>query len=134
MKRVLFLLALCSGLFIANTEVCAQSAKQKAQFNYVMKSLKLTSEQKQKFSPILMRYYEEIASVKKSHSVLKDKYQQADDAGKLTDEQCDLLFNSKHKQEMDELTVRKKYYEEFKKVLSVQQAYKAIRLSNDKVK
>ena len=35
---------------------------------------------------------------------------------------------------MDELAVRKKYYEEFKKVLSVQQAYKAIRLSNDKVK
>lgn len=135
MKRNILLLTLFVGLLACGQTAMAQnSTKQIAQFNHVMKGLKLDKATKDKFRPILIKYYDEIASVKKSHSALKDKYQQADDQGKLTDEQCDLLFNSKHKQEIDELNVRKKYYEEFKKVLSVQQAYKAIRLSNDKVK
>lgn len=134
MKKLLVLLVLCMGMSAGMSVALAQSSKQMAQFNYVMKNLKLTSEQKAKFRPVLMKYYEEISSVKKSYSALKDKYQKADDAGKLTDEQCDLLFNSKNKQEVDELAVRKKYYGEFKKILPVQVAYKAIRLSNDKVK
>lgn len=134
MKRLLILLSFFAAVQVGNFSAVAQSAKQTAQYNYVMRNLKLDKAQKDKFGPVLLRYYSEIASVKKSHSALKDKHQSAIDNGKLTDAQCDMLFNSKHKQEMDELQVRKKYYEEFKKVLTVQQAYKAIRLSNDKVK
>ncbi|MBR5884611.1 MAG: hypothetical protein IKZ17_05210 [Bacteroidaceae bacterium] len=135
MKRNILLLAMFIGMLTCGQSAIAQSSsKQQAQFSHVMTGLKLDKETRDKFLPLLIKYYYEIASVKKSHSALKDKHQKADDEGKLTDEQCDLLFNSKHKQEIDELNVRKKYYEEFKKVLTVQQAYKAIRLSNDKVK
>lgn len=135
MKRNILLLAMFIGMLTCGQSAIAQSStKQQAQFSHVMKGLKLDKETRDKFRPLLIKYYDEIASVKKSHSALKNKHQKADDEGKLTDEQCDLLFNSKHKQEIDELNVRKKYYEEFKKVLTVQQAYKAIRLSNDKVK
>lgn len=134
MKRTVIMLTLAIGMLAGSHTAMAQTGKQVAQFNYVMKTLKLDKAQKEKFTPVLRRYYDEIASVKKSHSALKDKHQAADDAGKLTDAQCDMLFNSKHKQELDELTVKKKYYEEFKKVLPVQVAYKAIRLANDKVK
>ena len=94
MKRNILLLTLFVGLLACGQTVMAQnSTKQIAQFNHVMKGLKLDKATKDKFRPILIKYYDEIASVKKSHSALKDKYQQADDQGKLTDEQCDLLFN-----------------------------------------
>lgn len=135
MKRNIIIYGLFFGMFIfAHTVLAQNGSKQIAQFNHVMKSLKLDKATQAKFRPVLIRYYDEITAVKKNHSLLRDKYRNADNQGKLTDEQCDLLFNSKHKQEMDELYVRKKYYEEFKKILPVQQAYKAIRLSNDKVK
>ncbi len=134
MKRTIVMLTLAMGMMVGSHTATAQTGKQVAQFNNVMKTLKLDKAQKEKFAPVLRRYYDEMASVKKSHSALKDKHQAADDAGKLTDAQCDMLFNSKFKLDQDELTVKKKYYEEFKKVLSVQQAYKAIRVANDKVK
>lgn len=111
----------------------AQTAKQTAHINYVLKNMKLDNATKTKFRPMLLSYYEDIAAVKKDNKELKEKYKAADEAGKLTDAQCDLLFNSKQKQETDELAIRKKYYAQFKTVLTVQQAYKAIRLCNDKV-
>lgn len=131
MRRFLiaFVLLACA----CNVTVTAQSAKQAAHINYVLKNMKLDNATKAKFRPMLVQYYEDIASVKKDNKALKEKYKRADEAGKLTDAQCDQLFNSKQKQETDELAVRKKYYAQFKTVLSVQQAYKAIRLCNDKV-
>ncbi len=82
---------------------------------------------------MLDAYYKEIAAAKADYKKLKDKYDDMRDAGKLTDAQCDLLFNAKIAQEKAELAVREKYYAKFKTVLSTAQAYQAIRLCNDKV-
>lgn len=131
MKRI-FIAAVVLACACA-ASVSAQSAKQAAHISYVLKNMKLDSAAKAKFRPMLVQYYEDIAAVKKDNKALKEKYRRADEAGRLTGAQCDQLFNSKQKQEADELAVRKKYYAQFKTVLSVQQAYKAIRLCNDKV-
>lgn len=131
MKKYIIALALLATT--GSATLLAQTAKQTAHINYVLKNMKLDNATKTKFRPMLLNYYEDIAAVKKDNKELKEKYKAADEAGKLTDAQCDLLFNSKQKQETDELAIRKKYYAQFKTVLTVQQAYKAIRLCNDKV-
>ena len=131
MKKYIIALALLATT--GSATLLAQTAKQTAHINYVLKNMKLDNATKTKFRPMLLSYYEDIAAVKKDNKELKEKYKTADEAGKLTDAQCDLLFNSKQKQETDELAIRKKYYAQFKTVLTVQQAYKAIRLCNDKV-
>ena len=128
-----YIIALALLAMAGSATLQAQTATQTAHINYVPKNMKLDNATKTKFRPMLLSYYEDIAAVKKDNKELKEKYRAADDAGKLTDAQCDLLFNSKQKQEADELAVRKKYYAQFKTVLTVQQAYKAIRLCNDKV-
>lgn len=131
MKKYIIALALLATT--GSATLLAQTAKQTAHINYVLKNMKLDNATKTKFRPMLLSYYEDIAAVKKDNKELKEKYKADDEAGKLTDAQCDLLFNSKQKQETDELAIRKKYYAQFKTVLTVQQAYKAIRLCNDKV-
>ena len=85
-------------------------------------------------SPLLVQYYEEIARVKAPRKALREKYQRAEDLGKLTPQQCDELFQSKQKQEAGELEVRIRFYAKFKTVLTTQQAYEAIKLCNDKIK
>ena len=64
---------------------------------------------------------------------LKDGMQDAIDANKLTPSQCDQLFDAKQKQEEKEPAIHRKYYTKFKTVLTTQQAYKAIKLSDDKL-
>lgn len=110
------------------------AGKQDAHVTYVLKNLSLKKEVADKFRPLLIQYYQEIARVKAPRKALKDKYQKAEDAGKLTAQQCDELFQSKQKQEAGELEVRTRYYTKFKTVLTTPQAYKAIKLCNDKVK
>ena len=59
--------------------------------------------------------------------------QDAIDANKLTAAQCDQLFEAKQKQEEKEPAVNRKWYAKFKTVLTAQQAYKAMKLSDDKL-
>ena len=54
-------------------------------------------------------------------------------ANKLTAAQCDQLFEAKQKQEEKEPAVNRKWYAKFKTVLTTQQAYKAMKLSDDKL-
>lgn len=110
------------------------SEKQQSRITYVLKNLKLDKATQGKLKPVLVKYYEEVSASKKENKALKDKLSAAEDAGKLTATQCDQLFDSKQAQETAELAIRKKYYAQFKTILTPQKAYQAIKLANDKVK
>ncbi len=127
-------LALCCMMLVSVPAEVLGAGKQDAHVTYVLKNLSLSKDVAAKFRPLLVQYYQEIARVKAPRKALRDKYQKAEDAGKLTAQQCDELFQSKQKQEAGELEVRTRYYTKFKTVLSTQQAYKAIKLCNDKLK
>lgn len=107
--------------------------KRDAKIAYVVQALKLDKAVKAKFVPILDKYYDEVSDSKEESKALKEKLAKAEAAGKLTPAQCDELFASKQAQETAELAIRKKYYAKFKTILTVQQAYKAIKLCNDKI-
>ena len=65
MKRNILLLAMFIGMLTCGQSAIAQSStKQQAQFSHVMKGLKLDKETRDKFRPLLIKYYDEIASVK----------------------------------------------------------------------
>lgn len=123
----------CMMLMAAPTDVCG-AGKQDSHIAYVLKNLSLSKEAVAKFRPLLVQYYQEIARVKAPRKALREKYQKAEETGKLTAQQCDELFQSKQKQESGELEVRTRYYAKFKTVLTTPQAYQAIRLCNDKLK
>lgn len=108
--------------------------KDDAHVSYVLKNMKLSKEDAAKVKPLLYAYYKEMSNVKASHKALKEKYSKAEDAGKLTTAQCDELFESKQKQEVAQLAVRKAYYAKMKTVLPAAKAYKLMKLTNDKVK
>ncbi len=124
---------LCMLLMAAPAKVRG-AGKQDAHIAYVLKHLSLSKEATAKFRPVLVQYYQEIARVKAPRKALREKYQKAEETGKLTDKQCDELFQSKQKQEAGELEVRTRYYAKFKTVLTTRQAYEAIKLCNDKLK
>jgi len=108
--------------------------KDAAHISYIFKNMKLTSEEKAKVKPVLQAYYKEVSAAKSAHKALKEKYDAAEDAGKLSAAQCDELFESKQKQERAELDIRKAYYPKFKAILPAMKAYQLMKLANDKVK
>ncbi len=99
---------------------------------YVVKNLKLNKELTGKFSPVCKSYLEELKVAKSEYSKLKDKYKDAGKNGTLTNGQAEQLLNAKFEADAKELAVRKKYYEEFKKVLPLKKVYYAFDLANDK--
>lgn len=123
---LLALLTITPGVFAGE--------KQDAHIAYVLKNAKLSKELNTKLKPMLELYYKEMSSAKTAHKQLKEKLSEKEDAGKLTAEECDRLFESKQKQEAAELAVKKKFYAQFKTILSTTQAYKVIKLCDDKVK
>ena len=108
--------------------------KDDAHIAYIFKNMKLSGDEKAKVKPILQAYYKEVSAAKAANKALKDKYDMAEDAGKLSAAQCDELFESKQKAERAELDIRKNYYPKFKAVLPVMKAYQLMKLANDKVK
>lgn len=99
---------------------------------YIMKNLKLNKELTGKFSPVCKSYLEELKVAKSEYSKLKDKYKDAEKNGTLTNGQAEQLLNAKFEADAKELVVRKKYYEEFKKVIPLKKVYYAFDLANDK--
>ena len=135
MKHKLILSCVMLSVMLVAVPVRVLGAdKQDAHVAYVLKNLSLKKDVAAKFRPLLVQYYQEIARVKAPRKALKEKHQKAEDAGKLTAQQCDELFQSKQKQEAGELEVRTRYYAKFKTVLTTPQAYQAIKLCNDKLK
>jgi len=100
---------------------------------YVLKNLRLKADVQEKFKPLLDAYLKELGDLKDPYKKLKDELQDAIDANKLTPAQCDQLFEAKQKQEEKEPAINRKHYAKFKTVLTTQQAYKAIKLSDDKI-
>lgn len=108
--------------------------KRDARVAYVLKNLRLKSDVEARFKPLLDAFLKELSDLKDPYKDLKDKLQDDIDANKLTAAQCDLLFETKQKQEEKEPALMRKWYAKFKTVLSAQQAYKAMKLSDDKLK
>ena len=133
MKQIIYL-ALFGLMMLASVQQVSAGNKDDAHIAYVFKNMKLSNDEKAKVKPILQAYYKEVTAAKAGHKQLKDKYDAAETSGKLTPEQCDLLFESKQKQERAELDIRKAYYPKFKAVLPAMKAYQLIKLANDKVK
>lgn len=127
-----------AALFISMAVIMPSSAfagsKRDARVAYVLKNLKLKSDVQEKFKPLLEAFLKELSDVKDPYEDLKDELQDAIDTNKLTAAQCDKLFELKQKQEEQEPAVLRKWYAKFKTVLTTQQAYKAMKLSDDKLK
>lgn len=128
---------LIAALFVSMAVIMPSAAhagkKRDARVAYVLKNLRLKSDVEARFKPLLDAYLKELGDVKDAYKNLKDELQDAIDANKLTAAQCDQLFEAKQKQEEKEPAINRKYYAKFKTVLSAQQAYKAMKLSDDKL-
>lgn len=133
MKQILVTAILSIAMTMPAQHVYA-GEKDDAHVSYVLKNMKLSKADAAKVKPLLYAYYKEMSNAKASHKALKEKYSKAEDAGKLTTAQCDELFESKQKQEMAQLAVKKSYYAKMKTVLPAAKAYKLMKLTNDKVK
>ena len=129
-------------MLIASMFVClavtlptsAQAGKKRdARVAYVLKNLRLKPDVQAKFKPVLEAYLKELSDLKDPYKKLKDDLQDAIDANKLTAAQCDQLFEAKQKQEDKEPALNRKWYAKFKTVITAQQAYKAMKLSDDKL-
>ena len=121
------------SLAVAMPSIAHAGKKRDARVAYVLKNLRLKSDVQEKFRPILDAYLKELSDLKDPYKNLKDEFQDAIDANKLTPAQCDQLFEAKQKQEEKEPAIHRKYYAKFKTVLTTQQAYKAMKLSDDKI-
>ena len=128
---------LIAAIFISMAVVIPTSAhagkKRDARVAYVLKNLRLKSDVQEKLKPLLDAYLKELSDLKDPYKKLKDDLQDAIDANKLTAAQCDQLFEAKQKQEDKEPALNRKWYAKFKTVLTAQQAYKAMKLSDDKL-
>ena len=132
--KQLILLAVFGLMTFLPVQTISAGEKDDAHIAYIFKNMRISSEEKTKVKPILQAYYKEVSAAKASNKALKDKYDMAEDAGKLTPAQCDELFDSKQKAERAELDIRKAYYPKFKAVLPAMKAYQLMKLANDKVK
>ena len=123
---------LIAAIFISMAVVMPSSAyagkKRDARVAYIMKSDVQT-----KFKPLLEAYLKELSDIKAPYKKLKDELEDAINANKLTPAQCDQLFEAKQKQEDKEPALNRKWYAKFKTVVTTQQAYKAMKLSDDKI-
>ena len=129
----MFLAVMLLGLTVIMPATAQAGKKRDARVAYVLKNLRLKSDVEAKFKPLLDAYLKELSDLKDPYKNLKDELQDAIDANKLTPAQCDQLFEAKQKQEEKEPAVQRKHYAKFKTVLTTQQAYRAMKLSDDKL-
>ena len=134
MKHFILIAAMLFSLALAMPSSAQAGGKRDARVAYVLKNLRLKPDVEAKFKPLLEAFLKELSEVKDPYEDLKDDLQDAIDANKLTAAQCDQLFELKQKQEEQEPAVLRKWYAKFKTVITTQQAYKAMKLSDDKLK
>lgn len=133
MKHFMLLAAMFLCLAVIMPTSAHAGKKRDARVAYVLKNLRLKADVQAKFKPVLEAYLKELSDLKDPYKKLKDELEDAINANKLTAAQCDLLFETKQKQEDKEPTLNRKYYAKFKTVITAQQAYKAMKLSDDKL-
>lgn len=134
MKHFTYIAAMLVCLAVGMPTTAQAGPKRDARVAYVLRNLRLKSDVEAKFKPMLEAFLKELSDVKDPYEDLKDELQDAIDGGKLTASQCDQLFELKQKQEEQEPPVLRKWYAKFKTVLTTQQAYRAMKLSDDKLK
>ena len=134
MKHLVYIAVMFVCLAVGMPTTAQAGAKRDARVAYVLKNLRLKSDVEAKFKPLLEAFLKELSDVKDPYEDLKDELQDAIDANKLTAAQCDKLFELKQKQEEQEPAVLRKWYAKCKTVITTQQAYKAMKLSDDKLK
>ena len=133
MKNFMLLAAMVLCLAVTMPTSAQAGKKRDARIAYVLKNLRLKSDVEAKFKPVLEAYLKELSDLKDPYKAMKDELQDAIDANKLTPAQCDKLFEAKQKQEEKEPALQRKWYAKFKTVITTQQAYKAMKLSDDKL-
>lgn len=134
MKHFMLLAAMFICMAVTMPTPAQAGSKRDARVAYVLKNLRLKPDVQEKFKPLLEAFLKELSDVKDPYEDLKDELKDVIDANKLTAAQCDRLFELKQKQEEQEPPVLRKWYAKFKTVLTTQQAYKAMKLSDDKLK
>lgn len=133
MKHFMLIAAMFFCLAVTLPTSAQAGKKRDARVAYVLKNLRLKPDVQAKFKPVLEAYLKELSDLKDPYKKLKDDLQDAIDANKLTSAQCDQLFEAKQKQEDKEPALNRKWYAKFKTVITAQQAYKAMKLSDDKL-
>ena len=133
MKHFMLIAAMFLCLAVTLPTSAQAGKKRDARVAYVLKNLRLKPDVQAKFKPVLEAYLKELSDLKDPYKKLKDDLQDAIDANKLTAAQCDQLFEAKQKQEDKEPALNRKWYAKFKTVITAQQAYKAMKLSDDKL-
>jgi len=133
MKHLTLIAAILISLAVTMPSSALAGSKRDARVAYVLKNLKLKGDLQEKFKPVLDAYLKELSDLKDPYKKLKDDLEDAINANKLTAAQCDQLFEAKQKQEEQEPALNRKWYAKFKTILTAQQAYKAMKLSDDKI-
>ena len=133
MKHFMLLAAIAFCLAATIPSTALAGAKRDARVAYVLKNLRLKADVQEKFKPLLEAYLKELSDLKDPYKDLKNELQDAIDGNKLTPAQCDKLFEAKQKQEEKEPALQRKWYAKFKTVITTQQAYKAMKLSDAKL-
>ena len=121
------------SLTIISPSLAQAGKKRDTRIAYVLKNLRLKADVQEKFRPLLEAYLQELSDLKDPYKALKDELDDAIMTNRLTAEQCDQLFETKQKQEDKEPALNRTHYAKFKTVLTAQQAYKAMKLSDDKL-
>ncbi len=124
---------LATAILLAMPIAINAQSKVEKRYAYTLKNLKLDKATETKFAPILKAYLKEKKEAGDIYDDVKDKYKSAVQAGTITDKQATLLLDAKIKSEVKELEVRKKYTDEFMKVLKPKKVYYALDLANEKI-
>lgn len=132
MRKIVILLLSAVLLGISATPACAQKKLEK-RYEYTLKNLKLDKKTEATFGPVLRAYLTEKKAANEKYDNLKDKYKSAEKAGTLTDSQATQLLDAKFECAAKELEVKKKYYEEFKKILKPKKIFYAFDYASEKL-
>ena len=133
MKHFMHIAVMFLSLTVISPSLAEAGKKRDTRIAYVLKNLRLKADVQEKFRPLLEAYLQELSDLKDPYKALKDELDDAIMTNTLTAEQCDQLFEIKQKQEDKEPALNRKHYAKFKTVLTAQQAYKAMKLSDDKL-
>ena len=133
MKHFMHIAVMFLSLTVISPSFAQAGKKRDTRIAYVLKNLRLKADVQEKFKPLLEAYLKELSDLKEPYKALKNELDDAIITNKLTAEQCDQLFETKQKQEDKEPALNRKHYAKFKTVLTAQQAYKAMKLSDDKL-
>jgi Spy/CpxP family protein refolding chaperone len=128
MKKIVFILTIilfqCAAM---NAVAQEQPGRIRAlKMDYVIRETKLTADQTAKFKPLYTRYEDELKGIRKG---FKEKYQQQNPAANPDMARRYVLDNLEYQQA--ELNLKKKYKDEFMKVLSAQQLAELYRAEQD---